>query len=1109
MLPMNGHPIQIRLLGPPQVLRDGQPVEGWRSRKALGLLGYLALSDGPVTRPALAELLWPASDESRGRANLSWALNHVTGLLPGCLAADRHTLRFVRDKAGIFLDSDHFRRLKRRNTVEALEEAVSLVQGELLDGFSLDGCPDFELWLVQERERWQRLVADAWSTLIAHHRFAGNYETAVAYARRLLAYLPWQESAHRHLMLLLALSGRRSAALAQYEICRRLLAEELGVKPSAETTRLYEAIRSGDETRLAAAIAGAEPKSPVLAATPGARSTAPRHNLPRQFTSFVGRDRELAAIARRLHEPETGLITVTGPGGVGKTRLAVAAAAAHLGHFADGVFFVPLAPLTTPDRIVPALAGALQFPFDQRPDGATPEDQLLDWLAGRQALLVLDNFEHLTGGPDFLLQLLARAPEVKLLVTSRHHLNLQAETLLEIAGLPVPSAGEDDAAETYPSMRLFVDRARRRRYDFELAAHERPLAARLCSLLAGYPLALELAAALVASQPLEQILAQVSENLDILKTSMHDVPARHLSLRAVFLHSWHLLSREEQAALASLVVFRGGFSVDAFTAVSGAPEATLRGLVQKSLVQALDGERFDLHSLIVQYLRETLDDTTYHLAGSRHSAWYLGRAQVDSPQLLGEGQQAAMARLRQDQDNLSTAWQRAVRRKDLATIRSSVSDLYRYWTRQNHLQAGVAFFQRAADALAEIDPVLAAGLRLRAIGCIQWESYRPEHLDRALRDLAVVRKAGNRHDLAAALLMAGRCAAYAMKNSEGSERDLLAEAETLLTFLDDDEGTSEIAILWGYVEQQLANYAESRRWYREAAAALRRRGDQQRLAFVLFRHARMAFMADSFDEASELAGESLALHTRIGDQRGILDSQVTLGLVAYQAGLLDKAGVYFEESLELARYLGNRARVANNLNNLGVIAHHQCRYDESQSWFEQAQAEFEAMGSPLGVGLVLTNWGLLAEEMGDLDEAESLLQAALAVRLRVGKTRDVVITRINLGFVLEARGEVEAALDQFHRAARTGIDKAMPGWTVDALAGIALARLDAGRLEDGVALAGLALTAESLASYARKKLNARLEAMRVEISPQRLDHMLAQGRALDLDATARAIIEDR
>ena len=399
--------------------------------------------------------------------------------------------------------------------------------------------------------------------------------------------------------------------------------------------------------------------------------------------------------------------------------------------------------------------------------------------------------------------------------------------------------------------------------------------------------------------------------------------------------------------------------------------------------------------------------------------------------------------------------------------------------------------------------------RLSKSGCIQWESYLPEHLDRALRDLAIVRKAGNRNDLAAALLMAGRCAAYAMKNSEGSERDLLAEAETLLTFLDDDEGTSEIAILWGYVEQQLANYAESRRWYREAAAALRRRGDQQRLAFVLFRHARMAFMADSFDEASELAGESLALHTRIGDQRGILDSQVTLGLVAYQAGLLDKAGVYFEESLELARYLGNRARVANNLNNLGVIAHHQCRYDESQSWFEQAQAEFEAMGSPLGVGLVLTNWGLLAEEMGDLDEAESLLQAALAVRLRVGKTRDVVITRINLGFVVEARGEVEAALDQFHRAARTGIDKAMPGWTVDALAGIALARLDAGRLEDGVALAGLALAAESLAPYARKKLNARLEAMRVEISPQRLDHMLAQGRALGLDATARAIIEDR
>ena len=509
---MTDDPIEIHLLGPPQLLHGGRPLAGWRSRKALALLAYLALHDGPVARSTLAELLWPDSDEARGRANLSWALNHANRLLAGCLAADRHSVRFDHSSEGVLLDTDRFSRLQARNTVEALEEAVALVQGELLDGFALAGCPDFELWLLRERERWQRLAANAWSALIAHHRFNGNYEAAVTHARRLLAHIPWQESAHRHLMLLLALSGRRSAALAQFETCRRLLAEELGVEPSEETVALAAAINADDQPRLAGWITGAEPPlQGHTAPRPAARHLAPTHNLPRQFTSFVGRERELAVIAARLAEPETNLVTVTGPGGIGKTRLALAAAAAQMGRFADGVFFTPLAALVSVDQIAPALADALRFPFDSQPDALPVEEQLLDWLATKEALLVLDNFEHLIDGRDLLLRLMARSPGIKLLVTSRHHLNVQAEALLDVAGLPFPSPGSDAAAEGYPAIQLFIDRARRRRYDYELAPEDAPLAARLCSLLAGYPLALELAAALIANEPLDTLLAQVSE----------------------------------------------------------------------------------------------------------------------------------------------------------------------------------------------------------------------------------------------------------------------------------------------------------------------------------------------------------------------------------------------------------------------------------------------------------------------------------------------------------------------------------------------------------------------------------------------------------------------
>ena len=1103
---MNGHQIQIRLLGPPQVLRDGLPVEGWRSRKALALLGYLALRDGPATRPALAELLWPDSNESRGRANLSWALNHVTSLLPGCLAADRHALRFVRDDDGFFLDTDHFSRLTRRNTVEALEEAVALVQGELLDGFALDGCPDFELWLVRERERWQRLVADAWSALIAHHRFTGNYETAIVHARSLLAYIPWQESAHRHLMLLLALSGRRSAALAQFDICRRLLAEELGIAPSDETLALHAAIRDGDPQRLAGWTSGAEPPPILAAPRPAAHPVAPAHNLPRQFTSFVGRERELAAIAARLAEPQTRLVTVTGPGGVGKTRLALAAVAAQLGRFAGGVCFVPLAALTGVDQIVPAIAAACRFTFDQQPDAPSAEEQLLGWLATKEMLLALDNFEHLTGGSGLLLRLLARAPDAKLLVTSRQRLNLQAEALLDLAGLPFPRSESDSAARDYAAIQLFVDRARRRRYDYELGADQAPLAARLCSLLAGYPLALELAAALIADEPLDVLVARVDESLAALVTDMRELPARHLSLQAVFLHSWRLLAEEEQRALAALVVFREGFTLAAFAAVSHAGETVLRALVDKSLVQTVAADRFDLHPLIAQFLRETLDDDAYQEARGRHSSHFLGWTGVESPRLLGGEQEDTMARMRREQANLVAAWRDTTERRDAAQLRSAMDALYRYWTRQDHFQTGVEFFERAAAALETTNAGLAASLRLRALGCIHWEGYRQEHVERALRDLAIVRAEDDPHDLAMALLVAARCATYLATGAHDIARELLLASRTLFTKLHDDEGLTDIAILSGYLDEQLADHSASRRWYRQAAEALRDRGDRQGLAFVLFRHARMAFLADWFDEAAALAQESLTLHAQLNDQRGVMHSQVTLGLVAFQTGRLGEAAAYFAESLELARYLGNPVRVANNLNNLGAIAEAQGRYDEAAGWFEQAEAEFALLGHLDGVALVQNNRGVLAEKTGDLDGAVRWLQASLAEREKMGKPRAVVITRLSLGFVLEARGDFEAALEQFQRAARAGIEKQMPGWTVDALAGVSLARMDAGRLEEGIELAGLALASDLLAADSRRRLEARLAELRAELDREWLARILAQGRARDLDATAREVV---
>jgi DNA-binding SARP family transcriptional activator/predicted ATPase len=304
-----GDVFRVRLLGPIQVEREGQPVLGLESGKPLALLGYLIVQDTPVSREYLADLFWRDKPEDRGRANLSWTLHKISSLLPGCLETSRHTVRFQRTDS-CWLDLDVFEELMAQGKADALADVVELYRGDLLEGLSVDGCPDFEIWLVGERERWRERVAQVLRELVAHHGQRGEYEQGLRFARRLLTLEPWREETHQQVMRLLAQNGRRGAALAQYETCRRLLTEELGVEPGTETTRLYEQIRDG------------------ALGTPLAPSAHPPSFLgerePVERPVFVARECELAQLDRFLDAALAGrgrVVFVTGDAGQGKTAL--------------------------------------------------------------------------------------------------------------------------------------------------------------------------------------------------------------------------------------------------------------------------------------------------------------------------------------------------------------------------------------------------------------------------------------------------------------------------------------------------------------------------------------------------------------------------------------------------------------------------------------------------------------------------------------------------------------------------------------------------------------------------------------------------------------------
>lgn len=428
------------------------------SAKTTALLAYLVLTRSPHGRAKLMEMLWPELSEERAAAALRralWDQRHRLGREdgPDVLLADRQTVAFngglphecdVERFQALCAASSH-RSETAGDEAGALRAAIALYRGDLLDGFTLEGAAAFDEWLAGERERLRLVALQAVRRMTALMRGRGELVRALGYARRLLTLDPWLEEAHRAVAELLALTGQHGAALQQLETCRRVLAQELGVSPSARTLELERRLREPRRLDSASEAGAREATGPPL----------PRHNMPIPATPFVGRERELDEIARLLADPSCRLLTLLGPGGVGKTRLAIQAAYQALSSIPaqrqpafDRVAFVASAADQAGEALVEKIAGALALaPSGDQDDKA----RVVEVLRDRRALLVLDGFEHRLAESSLLSELLGTAAELRVLVTSRERLDASGEWVLEVGGLGVPSAG---AAETRRARRL-------------------------------------------------------------------------------------------------------------------------------------------------------------------------------------------------------------------------------------------------------------------------------------------------------------------------------------------------------------------------------------------------------------------------------------------------------------------------------------------------------------------------------------------------------------------------------------------------------------------------------------------------------------------------------
>jgi predicted ATPase/DNA-binding CsgD family transcriptional regulator len=421
-----------------------------------------------------------------------------------------------------------------------------------------------------------------------------------------------------------------------------------------------------------------------------------RHNLPSQPTSFIGRENEITEIVALLADPNCHLLTLVGPGGIGKTRLATEAA--QRVEPDDGAFFVSLQPLGSADNIVTTIVDALPLQLHGSTD---PQQQLLDYLRERQMLLILDNFEHLLDGVSIVTGILEAASHVKLLVTSREALNLQAEHLWPLGGLDTPPDEALDVFDDYSAVQLFVERTWRVKPDFSPEAYKHEVV-RICRLVDGLPLALELAAGWTRALSPQAVGDEIQRSLDFLASNQRDVPQRHRSMRAVFDRSWSLLSAQEQVVFRKLSVFRGGFTAEAAQQVAGASLPLLASLIDKSLLRLEKSGRYDLHELLRQYTEEQLETVGETEATcDAHMDYYTATLSQRETGLKGPGQVEALDDIEADFENIRAVWNRAVMQRNVDIVGQMMEIVTLFFEMRTRHHEGLEFIQTALDTLVE------------------------------------------------------------------------------------------------------------------------------------------------------------------------------------------------------------------------------------------------------------------------------------------------------------------------------------------------------------------------------------------------------------------------
>jgi len=706
--------------------------------------------------------------------------------------------------------------------------------------------------------------------------------------------------------------------------------------------------------------------------------TIPRANLPILPTPLIGRQREVAELSKLLQDPQCRMLTLVGPGGIGKTRLAIETASQVQGHFRDGTYFVPLAPVNSSRFILQVLAESIGFTF-QTDITVDPKSQIFNYLQEKQVLLLVDNLEHLLSDPavvDLFNELLGRATQVKLLVTSRETIQLQGEWVFEVQGLPIPEGGGSEGT----SVELFLQRARRANVGFNVSQDDHQVILRICKLVDGMPLGIELAAAWVRTLSCNEIANEIERGLDFLSVSVKDLPARHRSMRAVFDHSWKLLSEDEQKVLQRLSIFQGGFTREAASQVAGVNLSTLSALVIKSLIRLAGNGRYDLHELIGQFALEQLaaHPDVQKETQTCHGVFFMKFLGNENERLRNSTQQEALAALTGEIENIRRAQEWALSNHEFALIEGALSAYIVFYDT-------LGWAQEALDYLGRIKDMLETANQKSSLS-------RTEQICLA-------------HALTARSL-------FAFRTGQHEQGRVMADRSVeMLRRLNEPRVMVEALTFLGILKSVMGDLAGASKLFEEGFLTAKSIGDEWFAALCFTEQIDFNVMTGRSDDAYEQYQAAVEAWRNTGDLRFTAFALTFLSRSAIAVRKFAEARAALEESIAINTSVGDRRGLGNAYRGLARVAQAQGEHAQAVDLIHKSIDIFAELGARWDVGRVLADLGRSIFALGDDAEAERIWRESMHIGIETHGTYVILESMVGMASLQAKRGNIKFALD--------------------------------------------------------------------------------------------------